>query len=656
MSTPIAIPPVRILPEDLANKIAAGEVVERPASVVKELVENALDARATRIVVRLVAAGRRTIEVLDNGHGMSEQDALLAIERHATSKIRKAEDLDNIRTLGFRGEALASIAAVSRFELLTRRAKDDAATKIRVDGGILRDVAKAAAPVGTRVSVNRLYFNTPVRAKFLKGITTELSHAVDTVQRHALVQNGVGFQLFHNDKLLLDIPEKASLRERVALIWGLNFVKDMLDISGESGPYRVTGLVGNPGLTRSQRSHQFFFLNRRPVVNRSLQYGVEDGYRGLVTIGRFPVCVLLMETNPRLVDINIHPTKREVRFRDDRAVHDALRDLVRARLAAIEAAAVPAVRHAEAAAESPPPASVPPKPVETAELFVETRGWEPTPETAAPPPLAEPCPPPDVHLFPPAPERTVLESPAVRQPEFDTRPAPMAEEERVTEPEAGDEAEPAPDAETATAAAVPKAVYAPVSHLEDAPLQVFDTYLVVPDGERLLIIDQHALHERLTYDRLRADLDDHDYAAQQLAVPLLVDVPPSHVKLLESNIALFAKLGIDIEPFGGNTYQITAVCHLYDEGHIPDAIYRVLDELAQGDLFDKTRFVSELLRLTVEACRASVKAGDRLTAQERKGLLEGFRRLRPPYTCPHGRPIIVEITQTQMEKSFRRKQ
>jgi DNA mismatch repair protein MutL len=190
----------------------------------------------------------------------------------------------------------------------------------------------------------------------------------------------------------------------------------------------------------------------------------------------------------------------------------------------------------------------------------------------------------------------------------------------------------------------------------DAPLQVFDTYLIVPEDDRLLIIDQHALHERLTYDALRGDLEDHDYAAQQLAVPLLVDVPPSHVKLLESNIGLFLKLGIEIEPFGPTTFQVTAVCHLYDESRVPDTVYRVLDELAQGDLFDRQDLISDLLRLAVEACRGAVKAGDRLQPEERRGLLEGFRRLRPPYTCPHGRPIIVELTQVQMEKSFRRKQ
>lgn len=620
MSPSVTIPPVRVLSEDLANKIAAGEVVERPASVVKELVENALDARATRIVVRLVAAGRRTIEVIDNGHGMSEQDALLAIERHATSKVRKAEDLDNIRSLGFRGEALASIAAVSRFELLTRRAKDESGTRVRVEGGIVRDVGKAASPPGTRVTVNRLYFNTPVRAKFLKGITTELSHAIDIVQRHALAQTGVGFHLYHNDKLLLDIPENAGSRERVALIWGLNFTKDMLDISGEIGQYKVSGLIGNPALTRSQRSHQFFFLNKRPVVNRSLQYGFEEGYRGLVTVGRFPVGLLFIETNPRLVDVNIHPTKREIRFRDDRAVHDALRELVRNTLASI---AVPGVR-------ATPPDRVPKVP--------------------ARPQASEVQRPVTQELFE-APAESVVEPEDGEyevEPGVEELPAPFSTVETAEIIDA------LPEEDADEDAAIPQAMYAPVSHLDEAPLQVFDTYLVVPQDNRLLIIDQHALHERLTFENLKADLEDHDYAAQQLAVPLLVDVPPSHVRLLESHFGLFGKLGIELESFGGNTFQVTAVCHLYDEGRVPDAIYRVLDEVAQGDLFDENRFVTELLRLTVEACRASVKAGDRLSPQERKGLLEGFSRLRPPYTCPHGRPIIVEITQTQMEKSFRR--
>ncbi|MCX5771843.1 MAG: DNA mismatch repair endonuclease MutL [Candidatus Hydrogenedentes bacterium] len=621
MSATLAIPPVRILPEELANKIAAGEVVERPASVVKELVENALDARATRVVVRLVAAGRRTIEVQDNGHGMSEQDALLAIERHATSKIRKAEDLDNIRTMGFRGEALASIAAVSHFEMVTRRAKDNDAVRIRVDGGILRDVGRVAAPVGTRVTVNRLYFNTPVRAKFLKGITTELSHAADIAQRHALAQEGVGFQLLHNEKFLLDLPENATLRERVALIWGLNFVRDMLEFSGEAAGFRFKGMLGLPDLTRSSRSHQFFFLNRRPVNNHSLQYGFEDGYHGLVGIGRKPVGIILVETHPRLVDVNIHPTKREIRFRDERAVRDALRDVVRQRLTEIRP-------------RSPRPVAWPrPEPVELVSAATMAAPASPTPAAPLDTKTAARGDRPVGQM----PKAAPAVKPATPARPLQTELAGTAGHEREKE----DSGQPLP-------------MYEPVDRLDNAPIQLFDTYLVVPQDDRLLIIDQHALHERLTYDNLRADLEDNRYAAQQLAVPVLLDVPPSHVKLLESNIKLFAKLGIEIEPFGGNTFQITAVCHLYDDSKMADAVYRVVDEIAQGDLFNEKDFVSDLLRLTVESCRGAVKAGDRLSTDERRHLLEGFQRLRPPYTCPHGRPIITEITQHQMEKSFHR--
>jgi DNA mismatch repair protein MutL len=598
---------VRVLPEELANKIAAGEVVERPASVVKELVENALDAGATRIVVRLVAAGRRTIEVIDNGHGMSQQDALLAIERHATSKVRKAEDLDSIQTLGFRGEALPSIAAVSRMELTTRRAQDDAATRVRIDGGVLRDVSETSGAVGTRVTVNRLYFNTPVRAKFLKGVTTELGHCIDAVQRYALAWEGVAFQCVHNGKVLLDIPENAGLRERVALIWGLNFVNDMADIEGEQAGIRVCGLIGTPGLTRSARSHQFFFLNRRPVVNRSLQYGFQDAYRGLVTVGRHPVGVVLLETNPRFVDVNIHPTKREVRFRDDKVVQEALRDLVRVRLETLRAAGSQAAggqRMSEPARSVSVPQASP----------AEGR-----------------CP----GLTPPAYE---LAAPSVQTELPGARPFMTVESDEPDKPVG------------------PYPMYAPVDGVGHAPMQIFDTYLLVPEEDRLLIIDQHALHERLCYDNLRAELAEADHALQQLAVPLLVDVAPSQVKLLEDNIELFKSLGIEMEHFGGNTYQVTAVCHLYEESRVPDAIFRVLDQLAQGDLFDKDDFVSDSLRLTVEACRGAVKAGDRLTPEERNNLLDGFRHLRAPYTCPHGRPIITEITQFQMEKSFRRRQ
>ncbi len=640
MSETQSITPVRVLPDEVANKIAAGEVVERPASVVKELVENALDAGATRIAVRLVAAGRRLIEVQDNGHGMSEQNALLAIERHATSKIRNAQDLDNIHSLGFRGEALASIASVSRFVLTTRRAGDESATQLRVDGGILRDVQQVGAPPGTRISVNRLYFNTPVRAKFLKGITTELNHCIDIVQRHALAQPGVAFQFMHNDRMLLDVPEHASLHDRVALIWGASFARDMLEISGEQAGFTFSGLAGLPDLNRSNRHHQFFFVNGRPIFNRSLQFGFEDAYRGLMTVGRHPVGVLTVAMNPRLVDVNIHPTKREIRFRDERSARDAVRDVVRQCLREYHREQAPlAPQHTPGASTTSPAPVAPPPSQPTAATEQPARDTQ-TPAVA--PPLehaAAPAPSADSVLARLAVDKA---TDVVPQQALDTGELPGFERAHDTTTAHED------------AALLPKGFFERVENMHDAPLQVFDTYLIVPDAARLLIIDQHALHERLNYDALVAELQDNDYASQQLAVPVVFEVAPSQTELLESNMALFAELGIEIEPFGGNTFQITAICPLYAEAKAPDVIYGVLDELAQGNLFDSEHARTDLLRIATRACKASVKAGDPLSADERRSLLAGFRRLQPPYTCPHGRPIIVELTQRQMEKSFRR--
>ncbi|MFP6615521.1 MAG: DNA mismatch repair endonuclease MutL [Candidatus Hydrogenedentota bacterium] len=628
---------IRLLPEDVANKIAAGEVVERPASVVKELVENALDAGATRISVRVLGAGRHLIEVIDNGHGMSEQDALLAIERHATSKIRTADDLDEISTLGFRGEALASIASVSRFELVTRRAKDESGTQIHIDGGILRDTGEAGSAVGTRISVNRLYFNTPVRAKFLKGMTTELGHCIDAVQRHALSHVGVGFQFVHNEKMLLDIPEAATLRERVALIWGLKFVNEMIEIEGEQAGFTVTGFTGNPGLNRSTRSHQFFFMNERPVKNRSLQFGFEDGYSGLVTIGRHPVGIVMVSTHPRFVDVNIHPSKRDIRFRDERAARDAIRDIVRRSLEDIRSdrEEVPVV-----AQERSGQSNI---------LSFENARGESAAVTAS-----EPAGEADA---PVAEERCEF----IRQEEVVGQEAGSAQFEAaiVNTEDAADtpveQTEFLPD--EGFSAVAPEAVYrAGEPTGSDVTMQLFDTYLLVPEDDRLLIIDQHALHERLNYDLLMAELRDKDYASQQLAVPLLIDVPPSSARLIETNLELFESLGIEIESFGGNTFQVTSICHLYEESKVGDAVYQILDELSQGNLFDREDFLSDFMRVATQACRASVKAGDKLSFEEKQGLIDGFRRLRPPYTCPHGRPIITELTLMQMEKSFRRRQ
>jgi DNA mismatch repair protein MutL len=394
----------------------------------------------------------------------------------------------------------------------------------------------------------------------------------------------------------------------------------MAEIRGERAGYRLQGIVGLPSLTRAQRSHQIFLMNKRPVVNRSLQYGFEDAFRGLLTIGRYPVGIILIETHPRFVDVNIHPTKREIRFRDERAARDAIRDIIREALSKL----LPQDRVKIA----PPPPLPAPYRVESAPA--STLPQVPADAPEIPPPAL----PATVPEAPRLPEETPPEAPPVQPPDQTEFPgiAPKRPAQGI----------------------IPEAAYQPVGDLDEAPLQVFDTYLLVPTDERLLIIDQHALHERLNYDALIRELEDATYESQQLAVPMVIEVAPAQVKLVESNLDLFSKLGIEMESFGGNTFQITAICPIYEEGRICDTIYQILDELGQGDLFDRENMQADMLRLASRACKSSVRAGERLSPQERRGLLEGFRRLRPPYTCPHGRPIIVELTQRQMEKSFRR--
>ena len=420
--------------------------------------------------------------------------------------------------------------------------------------------------------------------------------------------------------MLIDIPEGASLRERVALIWGLKFVKDMIEVSGEQGGFKVSGLIGLPGLTRSGRGHQFFFMNRRPVVNRALNFGYEDGYQGLLTIGRHPVGVILVEAHPRFVDVNIHPSKREVRFRDERSARDAVRDIVRRTL------------------ESAGPDKARPSPEISRAPYTEVVVSD---TSAGSNFIGAGVAAIDVDLEVDTDDMDAVQEPRA-EPIAAQAPAGSAQTEFTI---AGD-----------ALSVEPEAVYRPVAEMDPVALQLFDTYLLVPEEQRLLIIDQHALHERLNYDALVAELNEHDYAAQQLAVPILIDLTPASAKLLDSNLELFSKLGIEIEAFGGNTYQVTSVCHLYEDSKVSDAVYKILDELAQGNLFDREEFMADFLRLATEACRASVKAGDRLTAEEKQRLMDGFQRMRPPYTCPHGRPIVTELTLHQMEKSFRRRQ
>lgn len=637
---------IRILPEEITNKIAAGEVVERPASVVKELIENSIDAGAKRITIRLSASGLRLIEIIDDGIGMSEQDAILAIERHATSKITSAKDLEAIYTFGFRGEALSSISAVSQFVLTTKRSQDNTGTQIVVHGGILKSVSSVGSPQGTKISVNRLFFNTPVRLKFLKGLTTELSHCIDIVQKYALSHENIGFKLFHNDKLLFDIPPDMNLYNRIALIWGKSSVSEMLQIKpvthnlfsseSEMVPIHIYGYIGLPSLTRSHRSHQLFFVNKRPIYSRTLQYSLEEAYRNLIMVGRYPVAILFTEIPPQWVDVNIHPTKKEIKFRDDKTISKHIATTLRNQLSLI-----PEQKH-----YTSPQISI--KTIDKQHIAPTTSSY------------------PDIDISSKLKDDSDNEIPTKDTKEFleneniETHQKTISENNNLFSNIDSDKTSNLYPNKTGEqqeqSTLLPHPVFSEFVSGEEVPIQVFDSYLVLPEKDRILIIDQHALHERLNFEQLKKELQENDFLFQRLVIPLLIEVPSNYSKLLEDKKEVFQKIGIDIEPFGENTFQITSICELYDEGKIKDIIFEILEEMVQGDLFEKENYHESLLSIATRACKKSIKAGDKLEPMERLYLINGFKSLTPPYTCPHGRPILIELTLQQMEKSFRRRQ
>ncbi len=617
------MPKVRVLPENVANKIAAGEVIERPASVVKELMENSIDAGAKHVRVEIMGGGRAKIVVLDDGCGMTREDALLALERHATSKITSAEDLDRIDSLGFRGEALPSIAAVSRFELVTRPEDAEEGTRILVTGGVLRDARQAGAPVGTRITVRNLYFNTPARAKFLRTAPTEFARILETFQRHAAAKPEVDFTLVHNGREVLRLPageeidERSSFSKRIGSIWGKEYAEAGVQVDFADLGLRVYGLAGSPAATRSDRKYFFFYINGRPVANFTLSNAVASVYEGKIMKHRHPVVAICVECDPATVDINVHPAKREVRFRDPSRVHDVVR---RAIADALEKGLREVVFPRWEKPEVGPMLGVPPRREaqreDFPEPFVVVTGEKPLESDAE----------------------------AVSLPQRGAEDLTPAEAAPVS-------GEPGAEVES------PVPLFEEVTDVSAGSTQLFGTYLLIPDKDRVLFVDQHALHERVLFDELRKVMaEGGDAGYQRLLIPLTIELPPHLATVAAENGDLFGQLGIRLEPFGENTLLVSEIYHLMEPAKVPEFVRQVAEDLASeavhGDPRDR---LEEWLYLATTACHAAVKGGDALSAEEQKALLNQIQGLSAPYTCPHGRPIVLSLTRDQLEKSFKRK-
>ncbi len=577
------MPSIKILPEVLSNKIAAGEVVERPASVVKELIENSIDARSSKIVVEIKKGGRDLIRVSDNGVGMDPDDAPLSVERHATSKISDEKGLFSIATLGFRGEALPSIASVSDMEIVTRSESSDVGTRILVEGGRIKDVGQIGAPTGTMVSVNRLFFNTPARRKYLKTDQTEMGHISDTVSRTALSRPDIHFKFFHNGNVLGNWSPASGLLDRIADVLKGGLESNMNEVNYESGNVSARGFVASSDVTRTTSRGLYVHVNGRFVRDKMLYHGIIQGYRGRLMKGKFPVAVLFVTLPLDQVDVNVHPSKSSVRFQAPRQIHDTVAKAVRGTL---ETSGY--IGWAKTAPRSEPAGRARPYRI----VRSEARVSEPTPE-----PISKAYSPPveaTAHLWPQAPFSSL----------------------RVIG-------------------------------------QLHNTYVVCESEGGLVLIDQHAAHERILFEDLKASYPDSKMSTQGLLIPERLELSYREADILDALLKDLNRIGLDVEQFGGRTYLVRSVPSILAGKPVGPLVMEIVEKIAEVGLasgLDRT--MDECL--ATMACHGAIRANERLSVEQMNALLRQLDGLENADHCPHGRPIVVRRSLYQIEKDFKR--
>ena len=606
---------IRVLADHVANQIAAGEVVERPASVAKELVENSIDAGATRITIEIEAGGRRLLKVSDDGEGMVRDDAVLAFERHATSKIRETDDLGAIATLGFRGEALASIASVARIELTTCPDGAKAATRVAIDGGRMRDVKDAAHPRGTTIAVRDLFFNIPARRKFLRSEATETYHLANLVTHYALAHPEIAFTFINNGREMVRAAPAKDLRERAYQVFGNEFLENLLEVDGgDPSVARVTGFVSAPRDRRTSRDSQYLFVNRRFVRDRTIGRALSEGYRSILPYGVYPAALLFIETPLEEVDVNVHPAKTEVRFRRQAAVADAVREAVKNALS--------------------------------------NEGY-------APPPPEEPVVEDRPVVFT---ERIITASasatssiPITPQPRIDFIPEPSGDEiardisamiERKSVPPV------LPPLNSAEKIAKPPEPESLSNNIR--PLgQLDESFIIATDDDGLLLIDQHVAHERILFDKYRGLEAERRTESQQLLVPETFDLTPAQAAVFDDLVPELEIYGFELMRLSGRTVAINAT-----PADLPASEARnMLAELLDTVDAEKKGSARETLRDEIAAslaCHAAIKVNMPLAPEKMRWLIDRLMQTSSPTTCPHGRPVILRLKTKDILKGFHR--
>jgi len=600
---------IQVLPNNIINQIAAGEVVERPASVLKELVENSLDANATDIKIYVEEGGLKGIKVIDDGVGMSAADARMAFLPHSTSKIKTLDDLENILTLGFRGEALASISSVSKVELITKQSSELSGFRIQMTGGNIENEEEAGSADGTSIYIHEIFFNTPARRKFLKTPATEMRHIVKTLTDVALANPKIKFELYHNGKQLFNLPKANSLKERIRNLIGENFAKNGFEIYYD-GIIKVSGFVGLPQIATRRKSTQIIIVNGRPISNGTIIAAVKDAFHTAMPRELHPQFALNIKVDPTKVDVNVHPRKLEVRFSDQQSIFRAVKDAVRAGL---EKSLQDSTNEKLSDFSNP-------KPMVPQQFTAKSssRGSYLDKQSSNPNSIKEAL------SF----TQSILETSAQN---------PLSEEDTTNAHTEMDR-------------------FTQTQHSTFPVFQLLNAYLITTNGNAIQIIDQHAAAERVTYERLMKQYENKDFETQSLLIPFELELNPQELLILAENIEYLRGFGLKIEEFGLNSYVLRQVPVEIKNADMNAFVKEMLADIAMAKGNERTQLEKHKERLlTTMACHSSVRVGDKMTQPEIEQLLQDLKNCEIPYSCPHGRPIIYEVPISELDRQFKRK-
>ncbi len=628
------MPTIRQLPIGLVNKIAAGEVIERPASVVKEMLENSIDAGATHVELVVEGGGIELIRISDNGCGIPADQLELAVAPHATSKLQSSDDLFDVRTLGFRGEALASIAEISHLTLRSRTGESDSGYELCVKGGEKEPIRPCSAPVGTTIEIRHLFFNTPVRRKFMKTSQTEMGHVTEAFTRIALAYPQVHMVLSNNDRVLHDLLPTDRWSERIRAFFGDEVADSLISIEQRDERVAIHGYVTDPSVSRSNNRMQYLFLNGRYIRDRSLQHALGEAYRGLLMVGRMPVCFLHVQVDPKTVDVNVHPTKVEVRFEDSGAIYTRLLHSLRHKF--LTSDLVAKIRTPTASPSVMPTLADAAMPLTTAHQVANQGGgadllnWAKS-NASVPIPDFRP------YQGSSGPGLATANRPTARidDPFYTPEPSHFDLPSSATQP-------PHPVEQTTMAG----------SH-KQIGFQIHNRYLVTQDESGMVIVDQHALHERILYEQIKTKVMSKSLERQRLLVPESVTLTANEAAAAVDCRETLAEIGIEVEPFGGDAVLVTSYPAMLAKMHPAEMLRQVLEPLmAGGKKPDARDLLDELMNMM--ACKAAVKAGDRLSPDEITALLEQRHCYQDTHHCPHGRPTALFFSREQLDKMFKR--